>query len=202
MATEIGRLFLHLKSFSIGYFQEHLSRFYRGGDGLRIGYATHLTLSALVYGYIAGTLKDIASGREPRPLDNPATWADAWLTGGGAGFYGDILFTMIDDKKIPDVGLLESLAGPGLGLVFDTFDLGKELVDGDLTGAAVEAQRIAKTTVPGANIFYSKLVLDHMIWWPMADYIRPGFAERVEKRAKEERGHEYLPGLGPVAATR
>ena len=198
--TEIALLFTHLKSFSITYFQEHLSRFYKSGEGVQLGYAIHLTLSALVYGYIAGTIKDIVAGREPRPLDNPATWADAWLTGGGAGFYGDVVFAMADQKKIPGKGLLEQTAGPGLGVLFTGANLIGNLATGDMTGAAVDANRIAKTVTPGSNIFYSRWVLDYLLWWPMAEYVRPGFAKRVEQRAKEDRGHEYLPNMGPVSA--
>lgn len=198
--TEIAVLFTHLKSFAVTYFQEHLSRFYRQGDGINVGYALHLTLSALVYGYMAGTLKDIAGGKEPRDPRNPATWADAWLTGGGAGFYGDLVFALLDDKKFPGQGVLEQTGGPALGVVFDTFGLIREIADGDMTGAAVEANRIAKTITPGGNIFYTKWITDYMLWWPMAEYIRPGFARRVEQRAKEDRGQEYF--AGPVSATR
>lgn len=200
--TEIAVLFTHLKSFSVTYFQEHLSRFYRQGDGIRFGYAAHLTLSALVYGYLASSIKDIFAGREPRDPANPATWADAWLTGGGAGFYGDLVFALLDDKKIPGKGILENTAGPALGLVFRGADVASDLVEGDTRGAAVGVNRIAKTVIPGSNIFYTRWVTDYMIWWPMAEYIRPGFARRVEKRAKEDRGHEYLPNMGPIAATR
>jgi len=197
--TEIAVLFTHLKSFSVTYFQEHLSRFY-GENGLNVGYALHLTLSALVYGYLAGTIKDIAGGKEPRDPRNPATWADAWLTGGGAGFYGDLVFALLDEKKIPGQGIFEQTAGPALGVVFNAADLIGEVADGDATGAAATANRIAKTVTPGGNIFYTKWVTDYLLWWPMAEYIRPGFARRVEQRAKEERGQEYI--LGPVSATR
>ncbi len=200
--TEMAHLFLHLKSFSISYFQEHLSRVYRSGEW-QFGYAAHLTLSALVYGYIAGTLKDLAAGREPRSLDDPdqlpAIMGDAWLTGGGAGFYGDILFAMIDGKKLPGQGLLEMTGGPGIGVVQRAANIMGDLVEGDATGAATEASRIVKTVTPGANIFYSRLALDYFLYWPMAEYLRPGFARRVEKRAEEERGHQYW--AGPVAAT-
>lgn len=201
--TEMAHLFLHLKSFSISYFQEHLSRFYRQGDGMQWGYAAHLTLSALVYGYIASTLKDIVAGREPRPLNDPsklpAIFADAWATGGGAGFYGDILFAMLDRKKIPGQGLLEMTAGPGIGAVQRVVNGAVDFAAGDTTGAANEAFRLMKTTMPGANIFYSRLPLDYFIFWPMAEYIRPGFAKRFEKRAAEERGHTFWSG--PVEAT-
>ncbi len=206
---EASVLFMHLKSFSVTYFQEHLSRFYKSGR-LQFGYAAHLTLSALVYGYIAGALKDIFAGREPRPLDDaemlPGVLADAWLNGGGAGYYGDLVFALMDDDTMPGQGILEQTAGPGLGLVFDVRDLVQEGMEGDSVGAAAEASRIAKTVIPGANIFYSRWAVDYMLFWPMAEYLRPGFARRVERRAREERGHEYLNAggmdLGPVGASR
>jgi len=198
---EASMLFMHLKSFSVSYFMEHLSRFYRHGHGVNFGYAAHLTLSAVVYGYIASTLKDLAAGREPRPLDGEhwqATLVDSWFTGGGGGYYGDLLAALLTEKRIPGQGVLESAAGPGLGLVFDAAGVVQEAIEGDATGAAVDANRMVKTVLPGANIWYARWVLDYFIFWPMAEYVSPGFAKRVEERAREERGHEYL--AGPMAA--
>lgn len=198
--TEVAVLFMHLKSFSMAYLNEIVSRMYRRDEGIQFGFAAHLTLSSFVYGYLAALLKDVAQGKEPRDPSKPATWADAWLTSGGAGFYGDMLFTLFDDKKIPGRGLFEGGGGPGLGLIFRGVNTVREIAEGDETGAAVSASRMAKSMIPGANVFYSRLAMDYLLWWQMAEYLNPGFARRYEQRVREDTGQEYF--VRPVEAVR
>ena len=97
--TEILMLFFHLKSFSIAYWSEILSRTYAKGEGVRFGYAANLILSMSVYGYLSSTLKDVAKGKEPREPSMEA-WFDAMVTAGGAGFYGDLLIGMLKEGRM------------------------------------------------------------------------------------------------------
>src|SRR3546814_16868336 len=93
---------MQFKSFSVATIQKQMGRevYGRGADtlktALRNGNGEMLGLAQLMVwttlaGYGAMSTKDILKGRTPRnPLD-PATWAAAFVQGGGAGIYGDFL---------------------------------------------------------------------------------------------------------------
>src|SRR3546814_2475354 len=79
-------------------------------------------------GYGAMSTKDILKGRTPRnPLD-PATWAAAFVQGGGAGIYGAFL---LGETNRFGGGLLQTMAGPTLGAVDDLHDLYNRAKAGD-----------------------------------------------------------------------
>lgn len=121
-------LFFHLKSFSIAYWSEILSRTYAKGEGVRFGYAANLILSMSVYGYLSSTLKDVAKGKEPREPSMEA-WFDAMVTAGGAGFYGDLLIGMLKEGRMGE-GLFEAVGGPVLGSLLRTPKIFSEVVQG------------------------------------------------------------------------
>ena len=194
--TEIQMLFFHLKSFSIAYTQDIISRAFKS-DGSKIGYGLHLILSMTVYGYIASSLKDLAAGKEPREPSMKAFF-DAFMTAGGAGFYGDLVIGAFGGEQRFGEGLLEAIGGPVLGTVIRTPKIFKELYDGDLDDATYKTFRTAKSMIPGANIWYARAALDYMLWWQMAEYIKPGFARNFEKRVHEETGQDFY--LRPTEA--
>jgi hypothetical protein len=200
--TEIGTMFFHVKSFSIAYGTEILSRAYRKGEGVRLGYATHLLVSSLMYGYLASTLKDFAKGKKPRDPRDPAAWGDALLTSGGLGFYGDILMGYLKEDERQGLGPIEQAAGPVLGLFGRTIKIGKLLAEGNTDRAAQEGFRAVKSVLPGLNIFYARLALDYMVFWDMAEYIKPGFASKFERRVKEDTGQEFFEAVRPTTAVR
>ena len=201
--TEILMLFFHLKSFSIAYWSEILSRTYAKGEGVRFGYAANLILSMSVYGYLSSTLKDVAKGKEPREPSMEA-WFDAMVTAGGAGFYGDLLIGMLKEGRMGE-GLFEAVGGPVLGSLLRTPKIFSEVVQGDWDSAAQQTFRVGKSFLPGANIFYARNTLDYLFFWQMAEYIRPGWARRFEQRVREETGQEFMdtgipPFVSPVQA--
>src|SRR3546814_13393300 len=77
--------------------------------------------------------KDILKGRTPRDPTDPATWAAAFVQGGGAGIYGDFL---LGESNRFGGGLLQTLAGPTLGAVDDLHDLYSRVKAGDDSAAA------------------------------------------------------------------
>lgn len=117
--TELRMLFFHLKSFSIAYGQDILSRVYTRGEGVRIGYALNLVLGMTAYGYLSNVLKDYAKGREPRE-PSMAAWFDAIMTSGGLGFYGDLMIGAVGaQEQGREVGFLEAVGGRFWVLVYD-----------------------------------------------------------------------------------
>jgi len=187
--TEISMLFFHLKSFSIAYTQEIISRAFKN-EGSKVGYGLHLILSMTVYGYIANLAKDLAAGKEPREPSMKAFF-DAFMTAGGAGFYGDLVIGAIGGEQRLNVGFAEAVGGPILGTVLRTTRSINDLIEGDTDRLTYKTFRTAKSMIPGANIWYARTALDYMLWWQMAEYIKPGFARNFEKRVHEETGQDF-----------
>jgi len=188
---------MHLKSFSVSYWNEILSRAWKG-EGVRVGYGLHLALSMAVYGFIASSLKDFTAGKEPREPGLEALF-DAMLTSGGLGFYGDLVIGAIGREERYGEGLAEALGGPVLGTFARSLKALGALAEGDIDGFSYKGMRVAKSMMPGANIFYTRLALDYMFFWQMSEYLRPGWASNFENRVRDETAQEfYLPPTDAV----
>ncbi len=198
--TELRMLFFHLKSFSIAYGQDILSRVYTRGEGVRIGYALNLVLGMTAYGYLSNVLKDYAKGREPRE-PSMAAWFDAIMTSGGLGFYGDLMIGAVGaQEQGREVGFLEAVGGPVLGTGLRSLKIIGEIIGGDFDAATYKGIRTVKSMLPGANIFYTRLALDYMLWWQMSEYLNPGWAQNFERRVYDETGQEFFDLVSPTQA--
>ncbi len=196
--TEMRMAFFNLKSYSIAFYQDILSRTWSSG-GAGVGIGLHLVLSMTVYGHIANLFKDLAAGKEPREVtveNFPKVFMDAFLTAGGLGFYGDLMIGALGEQRMGK-GLAEAVGGPVLGNAIRSLralgDLGEYALGDDeaLDRAAYKGLRTVKQMIPGANIFYTRQALDYLVWWEMAEYLRPGWAQNFEERVREETGQEF-----------
>lgn len=198
--SEMAMFFFHLKSYSITYGREILSRAVVGGGSgsEKFIYGAHLISSMIVYGTLVNMLKDVSKGRQPQEIDGAALFRGL-MTSGGLGFYGDLLNAMIFEEKKFGKGPATEILGP----VYGTFD--KLIVDPLYNAAHGEFDRIpgnlyrgAKSMLPFANLFYARLGLDYFIFWEMNEALRPGWASDFEDRVREEYGQEFFPGISPT----
>ncbi|WP_396265786.1 hypothetical protein [Klebsiella pneumoniae] len=51
--------------------------------------------------------------------------------------------------------------------------------------------KLGKGLTPGANIWYLKAALDHMIFNQMQEYFSPGYLRKMEQRSKKEFNQTY-----------
>jgi len=116
--------------------------------------------------------------------------------GGGLGIYGDFLFGEMRNRY--GRGVIPTLMGPSVGTLSGFFDLIGRLKEGDPLGAA--SLRWGQNTLPFANVFYTKLALDYLIFWQMQEWMTPGAMERKVKRMDRYTGQ--TPWLNPVEAVR
>ena len=79
-------------------------------------YVAGLLAAMTVMGGVALQLKSLASGRDPRPMDDPKFWLAALVQGGGLGIVGDFLFS---EQNRFGGGIEQTLAGPVAGLAGD-----------------------------------------------------------------------------------
>lgn len=195
---ELLRSFWQFKSFPWALFQKHVvQRGWGGHDtaGGRATYVAGLTIASTLLGALAMEINDMLTGKDPRPLwgDDPKVvarnWGAAFVKGGALGIYGDFLAS-----EASPVGQtpIATLLGPTGGLVESAFGLtvgnAMQAAGGRDTNAGAEAARFVKGVTPGANLWYAKAALDHLIWNQITDALSPGHLERVRQRSEREFG--------------
>ena len=144
-----------------------------------------------VLGYFVMQLKELVKGRELRP-NSKETLLAAMLQGGGAGIYGDFLF---GEANRYGGGMLATVAGPGATTIFDFADNVAKTRDAVL-GGDVDARsdwlRLIKSNLPFGNVFYTKPVLDYLIWYQLQETINPGYLRRMERRVERENDQTFF----------
>jgi hypothetical protein len=173
-----------------------LTHFYRAAyQATTIGklqYAASLLATTSVLGGIALLAKDIAAGRDPRPVDNPKFFASAIQQGGGLGIFGDFVFS---DVNRFGGGITETIIGP-TGDTVDTavrFTLGnlREAVQGEETNILGEAGKIVERYTP--NIWQIALFKQALFdqYEMMADPDAQLKFRRMIRKRESEYNQEY-----------
>lgn len=193
------RFLTQFKSFPTTFVTRQLGREFLRGAGSGEGYGrdalrtldksglAQLIVASTIMGYIAMTAKDAARGRKPRDPNLPATWGAAFVQGGGAGIYGD--FLMGEYNRFGG-GFLETMAGPGFGTASNVARIFSSIRDGEsFSGTTFQT---VKSLTPGANLFYTRMALDYLIFFQIQEALSPGSLKRMERRIDKEQGQEYL----------
>lgn len=167
-------------------------------------------------GYVSYVLKGWASGVSRRGLldqnneDDRILWYDlpifddrvlfaSMAQGGALGIYGDFLFS---DNDRYGGGFLQTLSGPSIGKLEDIYkiwrawktagdDADPEKAERERGALANQMARMLKGSIPGSNLWYSRLILDRYIWWNIQEAINPAALDRLEKSAAK-RGDDYV----------
>ena len=194
VAGEGVRFMMQFKSFSFAFSQKSIGREY-AQHGLT-GVAKLVALTT-VFGYMAGALKDMSKGLVPRDPHDPRTWVAALQQGGGAGIYGDVLFSQVLDRRYSDAGL--NLLGPtasdilGSQGILNVMGKAADAAQGnDNADPGAAAVKFVKGNTPFLNLFYTRLALDYMVFWHLQEMLNPGSLNRMEKRVQDETGRQYM----------
>lgn len=193
---ELVRSVFLFKSFPISVVMRHWSRAMgMPSAGGRAAYIGTFIASTTILGALSQQLNDMASGRNPRAMtgeEAPKFWLGALLKGGGLGLYGDFL---LSDHTRYGGGALASMLGPVAGLVDDVVKLGQGIplnaVEGKPEQTGGDLVKLGKGLIPGANLWYAKAALDHMIFNQMQEYFSPGYLRKVEQRSKKQFNQTY-----------
>lgn len=193
---ELVRSVFLFKSFPISVVMRHWSRAMgMPSAGGRAAYIGAFIASTTMLGALSQQLNDMASGRNPRDMtgdDAAKFWLGALLKGGGLGLYGDFL---LSDHTRYGSGALASMLGPVAGLVDDVIKIGQGIplnaVEGKSEQTGGDLVKLGKGLTPGANIWYLKAAVDHMIFNQMQEYFSPGYLRKMEQRSKKEFNQTY-----------
>jgi hypothetical protein len=209
LAGELTRSFAMYKNFGVTLVNTHIMRGLAQPTLRAKGtYFADLVISTTLMGALAMQLKEMAKGRDPRPMTDPEFWGAAMLQGAAFGIYGDFIFS---DVNRYGGGLSETVAGPVVGFVGDLNNLTTgnilQAMSGEDTNFASEAISFAGRYTPGSTLWYSRLALERMVLdqgklW--ADPDARSKMRRLESKYKREYGQNYwwrpgktVPERGP-----
>ena len=192
ISGQAWRSAMMLKSFPITMMTTH---FYRAAMqatiGQKLAYVGLLGASTSILGGVALQMKDIAAGREPRPVDEKFVGA-AFMQGGGLGILGDFVFS---DKNRFGGGIEQTLAGP-TGELFNkttSLTLGniQQAFKGEETNVLSESVQFIDRYTPDIwqTHLFKNAIFDQMEL--MADPKAQKKFNRIMKKRKKEFNQDY-----------
>lgn len=156
------------------------------------GYAGSLAAALTLSGGLAMQIQSLAAGKDLQPMDT-RFWIAALQKGGGLGIMGDYLFADLSRFGHP---MLETLAGPMVGLIADLaeppFRLIQKQVEGQKTNPGREAIRLIGRYTPIASSFpvlrmaYRRMFLDQLQY--LIDPEAHKYFRQQEQRLHRETG--------------
>lgn len=185
---EAVRFIMQFKSFPLAYTQRVAGREIKQGG--MWGVTQMIALTSL-FGYAAATMKDLAKGKTPRDPKDWKTWVAAFQQGGGAGLYGDILFSQVLDRRFGDAAA--QLMGPTFSDVFGSqgiAGIAARVAQGQDAGAA--GVRFVQGNTPFLNLFYLRILLDYGAFYHLQEWMNPGSLSRMEREMQQRTGQEFI----------
>lgn len=192
-------LFMQFKSFPLTMITRHIGpAMAQSSSANAFAPIAHLLASTTALGFVAMSLKDLARGLQPMPLEdeegnpNLAIFLRAFVQGGGAGLYGDFLF---GDYDRFGRSAWAALGGPTIGETERLLRLFTQMKEGELGEAGANAARLAIDNTPFLNLFYTRFALNYLFLYQLQEEISPGYLERMEQSTRENRGGQefYFP---------
>jgi len=188
---EIARSFWQFKSFSVAMIMRHGQRAMAQEGWGKAGYIAALFSTTTVLGALAIQLNELASGRDPKNMLDDTTLGvpglrygvASMLKGGSLGLYGDFLFS---DTSQGGSSPLAALGGPIAGDIESIFKLKDNAASGEVNQTGGKLVRLIKSHTPGANLWYTKAALDHMVFNQMQEHFSPGYLANMKARARKE----------------
>ena len=196
----IARFAMQFKSFSIGFMRRILLDVVMDetkGIGERSWNLGKHIAATTIAGYVAGALKDVFKGREPRKLFdddgfNPKVVTAALLQGGGAGIFGDFIF---GEYNRFGGGLAGTLAGPAVGTVGDLASIYSSVLYGSLDGNPPDIRAKSLNFVlnnsPYINAFYARAAINYAFAYGLQEYMNPGYLRRLERNVERNNNQEF-----------
>lgn len=196
---ELGRSIFLFKSMPIAMLVRHWERGMSGPDAKsKAGYIAALVASTTIMGMLSLQIDEMLKGRDPvnvNPFEGKAgarNWVRAFLKGGSLGIYGDFLFS---ESTQHGQSPIASALGPVAGAAEDVFGFTQgnivQMIQGKDTHAGAELVKLARGMTPGANLWYSKAITDHLIFNQLQELASPGYLAKVRSRAQREFGQSF-----------
>ena len=208
---EVGKTALLLKSFGISMILTHGRRMIAMGNWKqRAAYASRLFITLTLAGAVTIQLREIAKGRDPKPMDTADFWTNASLQGGGWGMIGDLL-KLVSDPRLDSTA--KWLAGPSADSFANFAKLGREgsqsvayqlgfAEEPGKDGAALN--KVLRDQLPGGNLWYARTAFNRILLDQLRMESDPDYATafRRMEQAAEDDGTDFFWRPGELAPDR
>lgn len=189
---ELGRTLFQFKGFPLAYMFRIGHRAFAQGD---IKSRVTFLASLLAYQTLAGALivqtQNLANGKNPEPVFTIDFFGKSMLKGGGLSFLGDIMSALSDPTGRSASDFISGpLLGQSMKLGMLLTGMGNNIIEGKESTRMMEVANTLKSNIPLQNLWYSKLVVDRMLYSKMQNMIDPDYLPRTQQRL-ENLGNSY-----------
>ncbi len=190
---ELTRSLFLFKSFPLSMMTRHWSRAMAEPSVKgRVGYGAALLATTTVIGMVALQAAQVVQGKDPRDMTDARSWVQALLKGGALSLYGDFL---LNDSTEFGGSALSALAGPVAGTTEQALALTlgnlHQSARGEETHVGAEAVKFVRSNTPGANLWYARAAVDHLVFHQLQEYLSPGYLKKMKRRSEKEYGQEF-----------
>ena len=189
---ELGRTLFQFKGFPLAYMFRIGHRAFAQGD---IKSRVTFLASLLAYQTLAGALivqtQNLANGKNPEPVFTIDFFGKSMLKGGGLSFLGDIMSALSDPTGRSASDFISGpLLGQSMKLGMLLTGMGNNIIEGKESTRMMEVANTLKSNIPLQNLWYSKLIVDRMLYSKMQNMIDPDYLPRTQQRL-ENLGNSY-----------
>ncbi|OOS36806.1 hypothetical protein BTG55_13435 [Acinetobacter baumannii] len=189
---ELGRTLFQFKGFPLAYMFRIGHRAFAQGD---VKSRVTFLASLLAYQTLAGALivqtQNLANGKNPEPVFTIDFFGKSLLKGGGLSFLGDIMSALSDPTGRSASDFISGpLLGQSMKLGMLLTGMGNNIIEGKESTRMMEVANTLKSNIPLQNLWYSKLVVDRMLYSKMQNMIDPDYLPRTQQRL-ENLGNSY-----------
>jgi len=204
---EVARSIALYKNFPVTLMNTHIMRTLSQQDlKAKSSYAAGLLISTTLMGGLALQMKEMAKGRDPRPVTDKKFWGSALLQGGGLGIYGDFIFS---DLNRFGNSFSQTLIGPVGEFIGDTLKLTagnvQELLSGKDTNFTKEAVKFGTKYLPFQSLWYARLALERLLLENLQKWADPRASQKmreIQTKYKKETGQDYWWEPGEMSPDR
>lgn len=189
---ELGRTLFQFKGFPLAYMFRMGHRAFAQND---IKSRATFLASLLAYQTLAGALivqmQNVANGRNPEPVFTPDFFGKSLLKGGGLSFLGDLMSALSDPTGRSASDFISGpLIGQSMKLGMLLTGMGNNVIEGKESTRMMEIANTLKGNIPLQNLWYSKLIVDRMLYSKLQNMIDPDYLPKTQQRL-ENLGNSY-----------
>lgn len=189
---ELGRTLFQFKGFPLAYMFRMGHRAFAQND---IKSRATFLASLLAYQTLAGALivqmQNVANGKNPEPVFTPDFFGKSLLKGGGLSFLGDLMSALSDPTGRSASDFISGpLIGQSMKLGMLLTGMGNNIIEGKESTRMMEIANTLKGNIPLQNLWYSKLVIDRMLYSKLQNMIDPDYLPKTQQRL-ENLGNSY-----------
>lgn len=211
----MSRGMTQFKSFPVTFLMRHGTRALRDGlvSTTPFTYMIPLAMGMSAMGALSLQLGEIANGNNPLSMwdeDDPdvalSFMTKSMMKGGGMTLLGDIVVAGADTsgRGVKDF-LLGPLGGDMVKLASLTSGTANQILNGkDVTSKTNQTYMLAKSKIPGQNLWQTKTVMNRLMFDDIQNMIAPDYQQKYKRKMQKQgrsqwwESGEGLDGLNPI----